>query len=156
MNFTGKLTYFDIDNNKVKLIIETDEIDKIYKNYEFFKNKRKMDIQIKQHDLIRTLDANSYMWYLINKIANITRCSKEEVYLEMIKRYGQSDLVRILSFIDVSKHFKYYKEAGTKNINGEDYTYYIVYRGSSEYTKKEMAILIDGIISECEELGIVI
>lgn len=43
---------------------------------------------------------------------------------------------------------------GHSMLNGKDFTHYKVYKGSSEYDSKEMSILIDGIISEAEELGI--
>lgn len=100
----------------------------------------------------RQLKSNSYAWKLITEIANVCRTSKEEIYFEMLQRYGQSDLVKMNAKIDASKFFKYYKPF-EKYDDGEN-KYYIVYRGTSEYDKREMAIFIDGIISECEVLGI--
>ena len=80
--------------------------------------------------------------------------SKDEVYLLMLKRYGQNELVSILSNINVAGYFKYYEVAGTTMLNNKEFTHYRIYKGSSEYDTKEMAILIDGIVSECQELGI--
>ena len=34
------------------------------------------------------------------------------------------------------------------------FTHYKIYKGSSEYDSREMAILIDGVISEAKEMGI--
>ena len=53
--------------------------------------------EIKEYKQKRSLNANAYCWVLINKIANILRKSKEEVYLQMLIDYGQSEMVSILS-----------------------------------------------------------
>lgn len=112
------------------------------------------EIEIKEYKQKRSLNANSYCWVLINKIANVMRKSKEEVYLQMLVDYGQSELVSILSSIDVKGYFKYYKEAGKSVLNNKEFTHYRVYKGSSEYDTKEMSILIDGIVQEAKQLGI--
>ena len=110
--------------------------------------------EIKEHREKRSLTANAYAWALIGKIADLLRTSKDEVYLEMLKRYGQSELVSVLSSIDVQGYFKYFEPIGTATLQGKDFTHYRIYKGSSEYDSREMAILIDGIVSEAMELGI--
>ena len=102
----------------------------------------------------RSLNANSYCWVLIGQIADILRASKEDIYLNMLKNYGQSTIVSVLSEINVKGFFKYYEEFGKGEVKGKDFTHYKVYKGSSEFDTKEMAILIDGAISEAQELGI--
>ena len=72
----------------------------------------------------------------------------------MLKRYGQSELVSILATIDISGYFKYYDVAGSTLLNGKEFTHYRIYKGSSEYDTREMAILIDGIVQECKEQNI--
>ena len=44
----------------------------------------------------RSLNSNSYAWTLITQIADKLRSSKEEVYLQMLKRYGPSSVVSIV------------------------------------------------------------
>lgn len=102
----------------------------------------------------RSLNANAYAWALINKIADATRKSKEEVYLQMLKDYGQSEFVSVRSDINVKGYFKYYEEYGKGHVEGREFTHYKVYKGSSEYDSKEMAILIDGIVQEAKALDI--
>lgn len=121
--------------------------------YLYNQDKEKL-FEIKEHKQKRSLNANAYAWKLITEIANVTRAAKEEVYVEMLKRYGQSDLVSVMSNINVSSYFKYYSEAGKSDLNGKEFTHYRVYKGSSEFDTREMAILIDGIVSECKELDI--
>lgn len=112
------------------------------------------DLLIEKPKKKRSLDSNAYAWALIGKIADVLRASKEQVYLEMLKSYGQSTVISVLSSIDVSGFFKYYEEFGKGTVNGKEFTHYKVYKGSSEFDTREMAILIDGIVSEAQALNI--
>lgn len=107
--------------------------------------------QFKQH---RTLTQNAYLWKLINEIANKVNKTKEEVYLQMLKDYGQSEVVSMLSSINPKGYFKYYEPIGTGIVNDKEFTHYKIYKGSSEFTTLEMKYLLDGVIQECENLGI--
>lgn len=119
-----------------------------------FDQDRDKVFEVKEHKEKRSLNANAYAWSLITKIADALRTSKEECYLEMLKRYGQSEIVSVLSQIDVSGYFKYYEPLATATLQGKEFTHYKIFKGSSEYTTLEMAVLIDGIVSEAKELGI--
>lgn len=119
-----------------------------------FNQDREKLFEVKEHKQKRSLNANAYAWVLINKIANVMRTSKDEIYISMLKRYGQSEIVSVLSAINVNGYFKYYEECGKSELNGKEFTHYKIFKGSSEYDSREMAILIDGIISEAEHLEI--
>ena len=110
--------------------------------------------EVKQHREKRSLNANSYAWALITKIADVVGASKDEIYLHMLKRYGQSSVVSVLSDVNVSGFFKYYEEFGKSSLKGKDFTHYKVFKGSSEYNSREMTVLIDGIVAEAQELEI--
>lgn len=110
--------------------------------------------EIKEKREKRSLSQNSYAWELITKIGNVLRKSKEEVYLQMLKDYGQSEIVSILSSIEPKGYFKYYEKIGTGVVNNKEFLHYKIFKGSSEFDSKEMTILIDGIIQECKQLGI--
>ena len=112
------------------------------------------DITVKQHREKRSLDANAYAWVLITAIANELRASKDEIYFEMLKKYGQGELISVKTGIDISGFVKYSEVAGYGKVNGVEFTHYRVYKGSSEYDTKEMSIFIDGIVSEAQALGI--
>lgn len=111
---------------------------------------------IKQHRTKRSLDANAYSWTLITKIADVMRASKEEVYLTMLKRYGQSSVISVIEeAADIFKRsVKYWEDFGEADLNGKHFIHIKVFMGSSEFDTKQMAILIDGIVSECKELNI--
>ena len=114
----------------------------------------------------RGLRANSYAWALIEQLAARLKTDKESVYEEMIRRYGVGE-----SYIDEAGNeckvlfslrdgvpprlvARHYAEIGTGYIEGKKFIHYRALKGTSEYTSAEMAVFLDGIISECEELGI--
>ena len=115
------------------------------------KNKK---FEVKEYHKKRSLNANAYAWALIGKIADVLRSSKDEIYLEMLKKYGQSEIVSVLSDINVTGYFKYFEEIATVKLQGKNFTHYKVFKGTSEYNTAEMAVFIDGVISEADELGI--
>lgn len=110
--------------------------------------------EVKEYSEKRGLKANAYYWELVNQLANVLRISKEELHFLLLQRYGQSEMVSVLATIDVKSYFKYYAEAGESILNGKTFKHYKVYKGSSEMTRKEMSILIDGLVGECQEVGI--
>lgn len=112
------------------------------------------DVKIDKHREKRSLNANAYLWKLVTEIGNMLNKSKEEVYLQMLIDYGQSEMVSILSEIDVKGYFKYYKLAGTSILNDKEFNHYKIYKGSSEYDTKEMSILLNGVVQEAKNLGI--
>ncbi len=119
-----------------------------------FQQDREKIFEIKEHKEKRTLSQNAYCWKLINEIGNKLNKSKEEIYLQMLKDYGQSEVISMLSIISPIGYFKYYEEIGTGIVNNKEFTHYKIFKGSSEYDTKEMKIFIDGIIEECKQLGI--
>lgn len=110
--------------------------------------------EIEQKRKKRSNDANALCWKLCTEIANVLRADKDSIYLDMLKKYGQSDIVSVLSSVAVKGYFKYYDEFGKGTVNGKEFTHYKVYKGSSEYDTREMSILIDGIIDEAKALDI--
>ncbi len=117
------------------------------------------DISIKEHKNKRSLNANSYCWVLCTKIAdNQTLANnpltKEDVYLQMLKSYGQSLMIPVTKDTKPDGYFKYHEYNGRSELNGKIADWYIVYKGSSEYNTYEMSVLLNGIVHECQNLGI--
>ena len=136
------------------MIDDTFKIDKILPLIFRLDKDTIYDVKINKHREKRSLNANAYLWKLVTEIGNILNKSKEEVYLQMLIDYGQSEMVSILSVIDVKGYFKYYKLAGTSLLNGKEFNHYKIYKGSSEYDTKEMSILLNGVVQEAKNLGI--
>lgn len=112
------------------------------------------DLTISDHKAKRSLNANAYLWALVGKMADILREGKEEVYQTLLERYGQSEVIEIRSGIPAERYFKYCSEIGVVVHDGQQYRQIMVWRGSSEYNTREMAILLDGAINEATNMGI--
>lgn len=117
------------------------------------KDKEKL-FKVKSYRQKRSLHANAYAWLLIGRIADVVKASKDEVYLEMLRKYGQRTVVSVRSDIDVTGYFKYYESFATGYVGETEFTHYYVFKGSSLYNTREMSVLIDGIVSEAEDLDI--
>lgn len=156
MKVTGKIVGANIDfkTGKPQLLLEVNERNDFELLVDEMREKDKLSIEIKPYRQHRSLNANAYAWKLIGEIADIMRAGKDEVYLFMLKRYGQSELISVLSHVPIGNYVKYYEEAGESKLNGKMFKHYRVYKGSSEFDTREMSILIDGVVSEAKELGI--
>ena len=119
-----------------------------------FEQDKEKIFEIKEKKKKRSLTANSYYWSLLNQLANVMRMDNQECHFLMLKRYGQYEVVSIRSDVSLHDYFKYYEEIGKGTVNGKEFTHYKIYKGSSQMDSKEFAILLDGVRSECEEVGI--
>ena len=112
----------------------------------------------------RSLSANNYFYALCTKIAEKLRISLNEVHNQMLSRYGYPEFIddKVVYFIlpdniDVNKLEGVHLKATSKTQvldNGDLNRVYIVMRGSHTYNTAEMARLIDGVISEAQQLDI--
>lgn len=125
-------------------------------NFVFAMKDKPYMASIKQYRKKRSLDANAYCWKLIGEIADTLRASKEEIYFLMLKRYGQGGMVSIeeSQAAQFERAFPYHEKAGEAVLSGKRFFHYRFWVGSSQYDTKEMAILIDGIVDECKQMGI--
>lgn len=112
----------------------------------------------------RSLSANNYFYALCTQIAEKLRISLNEVHNQMLSRYGYPEFIddKVVYFIlpdniDVNKLEGVHLKATSKTQvldNGDLNRVYIVMRGSHTYSAVEMARLIDGVISEAQQLDI--
>ena len=117
----------------------------------------KLNIKADKYRKKRSLDANAYCWVLMTKIAEVVESSKEEIYEEMLQKYGflyQDDegyiTITVKANVDMSKiggHWKFVKTNGS-------FSSYLLIKGSSEYDSAEMAKFIDQVVYEAKNLGI--
>ena len=156
MKLTGKIDAVNVDfiTGVPKITFTVNEKAELMQGYDALKEVELLTIDAKPFRKRRSLNANAYAWKLITDIADVLRASKDEVYLNMLKRYGQSELISVLSHIPINGYIKYYEQAGESTLNGKAFTHYRVYKGSSEFDTREMAVLIDGIVSEAKALDI--
>lgn len=123
---------------------------------------------LKEERKKRSMDANSYYWVLISALAPALHISTSAAHNLMLRRYGQPEVIEdkmvYLVIPETENAEKRAMESDTYHIkptsetrvgnDGGTYRTYIMLKGSREYDTKEMSVLIDGIVSECKEIGI--
>ena len=116
-----------------------------------------LNLTAKIHRERRSLDANAYAWVLMQKIAEAIHTDKWSVYLMMLERYSPvftHIIVRPEAVERVMGEWRTVKVLGPIQVNGSSGIQLQCYFGSSTFDSKEMASFIDGIVSECKEMGI--
>lgn len=127
-----------------------------------------LNIVAKQYRKKRSLDANAYYWQLLTKLSEASGISKNRAHNLMLRRYGQlEEMDGHLIYVvvpDDDKGADRSLEAETYHIkpttevkissDGTPFRTYIMLRGSSTYDTDEMSKLINGLVSECQEMGI--
>lgn len=159
MQTTGIINDISIDFNtqkpKISLLLDTNEINII----EELKNENKLNIDLKKHRNKRSLDANAYLWVLIQKIAEKLNLTKLEIYRDAIKNVGIYEVIPIKNeaverFIEAWQNNGLGWVCETTKSKLEGFTNVLAYYGSSTYNTKEMSRLIDLIVQECKQLEI--
>ncbi len=117
---SGKIRDFSLDykTGKAFLTLSINEKKAAMNLYDELNATEKLSIKIDKYREKRSLNANNYAWKLITEIGNATLRSKEEVYFEMLKQYGQSEIISVLSHIPIEEYVKYCEEAGESMLNG--------------------------------------
>lgn len=156
MTFTGNIAAVNVDllTGAPQITFTVNEKIETLQGCDALKNFKLLTITAKPHRKRRSLNANAYAWKLITDIADVLRAPKDFIYLKMLKRYGQSELISVTDNVQIGFFVKYYEEAGESTLNGKRFKHYRVYKGSSEFDTREMAVLIDGIVEEAQALGI--
>ena len=163
MQFTGKVADVSIDFNskqpKITFIInEKDALSQV----DEIKDIEKLSIEAKQYRNQRSLDANAYFHVLVNKLARKLGTSDSEMKIRMNLEYGTIALnkdgtktgIKVPYGTDVSLFYPYFKKFGECEENGMTWEKYLAYKQTHTLDTKEMAQLIDGVVSECKENGI--
>lgn len=120
-----------------------------------------LDLAISKHRERRSLDANAYAWVLMDKLAEKTGFSKEEIYRESVKNIGGNAYIYPIRKDAVEAYIRHWEHNGLGWIAEslgesklEGYVNVISYYGSSEYDTAQMSRLIELLIGECREQGI--
>lgn len=158
MEFTGviKGITHDIVTGDLNITFSVNEKSTVLPEYEKLKDCEKLRIEAKKYRNRRSLDANAYLWVCLQKLAEALKSDKWSLYLQMLKRYGQFTyiVVKPNAVEAVKKQWRECEEIGEVDVNGITAVQMLCYYGSSTYDTKSMSVLIDGVVSECKELGI--
>ena len=113
-------------------------------------------LEIKKFRLKRSLDANAYFWVLVGKLADVLHTDNDSMYLSLLERYGvfAHVIIKEKAVKQFEQEYRLVNNLGEVTVNGSTGIQLQCFFGSSTYDTKQMARLIDGIISECKEVGI--
>lgn len=109
---------------------------------------------IKRHSEKRSLNANSLLWHCLDEIAKAIHTDKWNVYLMMLKRYGvfTYGVFRENKIEHIRKMWRETEVVGEVDVNGEKGIQMLLYFGSSTYNTEEFSRLLNGVISEMEQM----
>lgn len=116
----------------------------------------KLSIKATKYRQKRSLDANGLLWLCLGRIASNLRTDKWDVYLEMLKRYGQYTYIVVKEKVveQVKQQWRECEVVGEIEVNGQKAIQMLCYFGSSTYNSKKFSVLLDGVISEMQEMGL--
>ena len=127
---------------------------------ELFDTWQGKTVEIKPVRPRRSLDANAYLWVLLDKLAEKLNASKLDVYREAIRGIGGVSETICVRDVAAEKLIEGWRHNGAggfaetmpsklpKCVN------VVLYYGSSVYDSKQMSALIDHIIQDCKAVGI--
>jgi len=124
-------------------------------------------IEIKKKSKARSISANAYHWILISNLAKMLTIPKGDLYVKMIKRYGQhtsiiikaeavEQFIRIWDLTNTEvEHVESLCEV-TRGFTNNRVKWVEVncHFGSSSYDAEKFHYLLEGIISECKIMDI--
>lgn len=117
-------------------------------------------LEVKPERHKRSLDANAYLWVLLDKLGNAVENTKEQLYREYIKDVGV-----FRDFHLTAEEAPTFQEAWSRLGTGwiaerVDFTpdgerlVIRAYYGSSTYNTKQMSRLISLVVQDCQDQGI--
>lgn len=116
--------------------------------------------ELKEYREKRSMNSNSYLWALLDRLADALHTTKEELYLQKIREVGV-----FKDFCLTEDEAKTFRVAWEKLGQGwpteqVDYTsngerlIIRAYYGSSTYNSKQMARLLDSVVEDCKSQDI--
>lgn len=116
----------------------------------------------------RSLSANAYYWALVGQLAGALNISNIRMHNLLLRRYGaiatidEEPLITFLpdteeaekQALDAEKYHVRPTTALKTFKDGSGRRMYYILKGSSQYDSKEMSRLLNGLIDECNQMGI--
>lgn len=168
MEFKAKAELNGIGLNDVEITLKVQEpyIGFVY-DVQGLENKD-LRVNIVQWREKRSLNANALFYLMVDKLADALRVSKPYIHNLMLRKYGQLQRIddrpvwvilpeteEVAQKVDEddSLHLKPTSEL-KEGKDGRMYRTYLLLKGSHELDKKDMGILLDGVLDEAKHVGI--
>ena len=123
-------------------------------------NEKDYILTIKEYRQKRSLNANSYAWTLMDKLAEKLRMAKTDIYRSYIKEIGGNNTLVCVQDAALDDLLRNWEQKGTgwlaetEKSKLDGCTNVRLYYGSSTYDTSQMSRLIELIVQDCKENGI--
>ena len=123
-------------------------------------NEKDYILTIKEYRQKRSLNANSYAWTLMDKLAEKLRIAKTDIYRSYIKEIGGNNTLVCVQDAALDDLLRNWEQKGTgwlaetEKSKLDGCTNVRLYYGSSTYDTAQMSRLIELIVQDCKENGI--
>ena len=143
---------------KIRLELETngnlEDIEKL--------KGKDLTIGLSRYRKKRSVDANAFLWKCLGDMAAVLGVTAWDMYLYSLERYGKYTYIQILesAYEDLKRMWRETKVVGdfmsVNPITGdrEKYLEVLCFFGSSTYNSKEFSRLLEGVISDMEQMGL--
>lgn len=124
---------------------------------EFFEKYKGQQLVLSVPKIRKSRSANSYLWVLCQLIAEKTGVTKDDVYVEELKKHSRvfTTLLCIESAIPLlARDYRLIEIMEDVIVDGTVYKQIHAYCGSSAFDQDEMNVLLNGVVQDARELGI--
>ena len=108
---------------------------------------------VKVHKEQRNKKQNDKYYKLLNELAKKLKKGWREIHFDMLKNYSVAYEMMVPEETEI-RGIEYYEKKSTIIKKRKKFNVYHVYTPSHELKTDEFAILLDGLIQECEQQGI--
>lgn len=108
---------------------------------------------VKVHKEQRNKKQNDKYYKLLNELAKKLKKGWREIHFDMLKNYSVAYEMMVPEETEI-RGIEYYEKKSAIIKNGKRFNVYHVYTPSHELKTDEFAILLDGLVQECEQQGI--
>ena len=108
---------------------------------------------VKVHKEQRNKKQNDKYWKILNELAKKLKKGWREIHFDMLKNYSVTYEMMVPEETEI-RGIEYYEKKSTIIKNGKKFNVYHIYTPSHELKTDEFAILLDGLVQECEQQGI--
>ena len=120
------------------------------------KNNVPVEVSFKAIRKARSTDANALLWHCLTQIAYAIGSTKEEVYLEMLRRYtvGRHVACNLSAVDSIMRTCRECERLEDVEVNGKKLAQLVLYVGSSHFDTAEFSHFLDCIIGEMKDMGL--
>ena len=101
----------------------------------------------------RNKEQNKKYWKLINQLSLVLKIGVEELHFKMLKDYSARYEILVPDDYEI-RGIEYYERKSKIKKGDKEFIVYHVYTPSHELRTDEFALLLEGLVRECENVGI--